>query len=91
MNLTRHAAVRCQQRGISRETIEALLSHGARRFDHRGGCVVYFDHAARAKVARDPEWARKSVKTAAYLVVAADSDVIITAAIRKGGRVQEHA
>lgn len=41
--LTRHAEVRMQQRGITMLTLKSLLDYGAATHDHRGGKIVYFD------------------------------------------------
>ena len=48
--LTRHASIRKQQRGISPETVDALLAHGAKEHDHRGALVVYFDKQTRSRM-----------------------------------------
>ena len=45
--LTAHAATRLRQRGISRETLELLLTYGRTRHDHRRGMVIDFDHNSR--------------------------------------------
>lgn len=51
--LTQHARVRMQQRGIGPEVIEDLLDYGRVVHDHRGAEIVYFDHAARRRLARE--------------------------------------
>jgi hypothetical protein len=51
--LTQHASVRMQQRGITPDTIEALLAYGAKEYDHRGATVVYFDKPARRRLLAD--------------------------------------
>lgn len=48
--LTRHASIRMQQRGITPDTVDALLAYGTREYDHRGAKVVYFDKQARSKM-----------------------------------------
>lgn len=58
--LTRHAQARMQQRAIRADAIERLLEFGREAFDHRGGVVLYFDKAARCRLARaapgEKEW-----------------------------------
>jgi hypothetical protein len=58
--LTPHAAVRMQQRGIRPEVLACVLEFGAVLHDHRGGRIVYLDrrgcrHAVRAGAARRPD------------------------------------
>lgn len=50
--LTVHARARMQQRGIRAEALERLLEFGREAFDHRGNVVLYFDKAARRRLAR---------------------------------------
>ena len=38
--LTRHAAIRSQQRGIPSAAIEALLDYGTEHHDHHGAVIV---------------------------------------------------
>jgi hypothetical protein len=48
--LTRHAEVRMQQRGIMMATLQSLLEHGAKTHDHRGAAIVYFDKKAKSHI-----------------------------------------
>lgn len=48
--LTRHAQVRAQQRGITEEIIDLLLSYGKSVYDKKGGEIVYFDKACRKRI-----------------------------------------
>ena len=41
MNLTQHARLRMQQRGIPRQAIDYVLAYGRVSHDHRGGCVIW--------------------------------------------------
>lgn len=50
MNATTHAAVRCQQRGVSPFVIDLLLRFGRREHDHRGAEIVFFDRRAKKEV-----------------------------------------
>ncbi len=45
--LTRHARVRMQQRGIGSEVLDHLFAYGRIVHDHHGAEIVYFDRAAR--------------------------------------------
>ena len=48
--ITRHAAARMQQRGISSCILEALMTCGSETHDHRGATILYFDKRAQARV-----------------------------------------
>lgn len=50
LTLTNHARTRIQQRGIPEAVVENLLDFGQEQYNHRGGCVVYFDRRAREKM-----------------------------------------
>ncbi len=50
--LTRHAAIRSQQRGIPSASIEALLDYGTEHHDHHGAVIVLLDRSATRKLAR---------------------------------------
>jgi hypothetical protein len=49
--LTPHARSRMQQRGIPPRVLECLLDYGREVYDGRGGAIVYFDKAARRRLA----------------------------------------
>ena len=51
-NLSRHAATRSQQRGISASAIDFLLEYGSEHHDHHGAIVGAFDGAAARRIAR---------------------------------------
>ena len=51
-SLSRHAAVRSQQRGIPPYAIEALLDFGTEHHDHHGAVVLMLDRAATRRLAR---------------------------------------
>jgi hypothetical protein len=79
IQMTRHAEVRMQQRGIARQALESLLSYGAQSHDHRGATVVYFDKRARFRLLR--EGGRRAYQQVekqlnAYAVVADDGRVV---------------
>ena len=50
MKATIHAAVRCQQRGVSPFVVDLLLRFGRREHDHKGAEVVFFDRRAKKEV-----------------------------------------
>jgi hypothetical protein len=72
---TDHARARMQQRGVSAAAIEVLLNYGRSSHDHQGRELVYFDKAARARLARDkPAAAREAERLCrTYAVVGSDS------------------
>lgn len=49
--LTRHACIRSHQRAISRLTVDLLLQFGASEKSHDGSRKLYFDKAARRRLA----------------------------------------
>ena len=53
MNLTLHAQQRMQQRGISRQAIDYVLTYGRVSHDHRGACVVWLDKCSKARLSRE--------------------------------------
>ena len=79
LELTQHAELRMQQRGITRPALESLLDYGSVRYDHRGATIVYFDKTARRRLLRDsgPTTYRVMEKQLnAYAVVATDGAVV---------------
>lgn len=50
MNATTHAAIRCQQRGVSLFVIDLLLRFGRREHDHAGAEIIFFDRRAKREV-----------------------------------------
>lgn len=76
--LTRHARVRMQQRGIGAEALEDLLAYGRVVHDHHGAEIVFFDHAARRRLAEEQgEKAirRPGKRLSAYAVIGAHGKV----------------
>ena len=82
---TNHAEMRCQQRGIQREVVDALLSYG-KRGHHRGAQVYFMDKRAHRHARADmgkSVYGRIANRLDTYLVVSGDG-VVITAAKRLG-------
>jgi len=66
-----------QQRAIRADALERLLEFGREAFDHRGGAVLYFDKAARRRLARAARGAKDLERLArAYAVLAPGGDLI---------------
>lgn len=81
--ITRHAAVRMQQRAISQEAIDLLLDFGTSTRS-RGADSIYFDQAARRRAANalDRATLRRSERYLNLFAVVSDDGSIITAAWR---------
>lgn len=80
LTLSRHAEMRCQQRGIRAEIVDILLAYGRRRFSH--GAEVYFmDKRARARARAElgRAYARIADRLDTYVVVAEDGRLITAA------------
>jgi len=77
-NLTPHARSRMQQRGIRPEALEALLDFGRTAHVDRGREIVFFDKAARARLARqNPAAAREAERLRrTYAILGSDGAVI---------------
>ena len=80
IKLTKHAAVRSQQRGISRDAISAILNYG--HFEHtRGGAKTWSMNKAEKQFAK-ADLGQKYInieKQLGYLIIS-DEGVLITAA-----------
>ena len=79
LELTQHAEVRMQQRGISRSMLDSLLDYGATLHDHRGATIVYFDRKARTRLLRESGrtgYCRLEKQLNAYAVVARDGAIV---------------
>lgn len=61
MNVTDHALLRMQQRGVSCDALEALMAFG--RIRRKSGVrVVYYDHGAQQAVSRERSGRRMSAQ-----------------------------
>ncbi len=67
-----------QQRGIRAEALEALLDFGRTAHVDRGREIVFFDKAARARLARhNPQVAREAERLRrTYAILGSDGTVI---------------
>ena len=75
--ITRHARARMQQRAIRADALERLLEFGREAFDHRGCVTLYFDKAARRRLARAAPGGKDLERLArCYAVLSTDGDVI---------------
>ena len=78
-NMTQHAQVRMQQRGITMQALESLLVHGAVAYDHRGATIVYFDKKAKSrlqKIGGRHAYRAMEKQLNTYAVVAQDGVVV---------------
>ena len=50
MNLSSHAQIRMQQRGISARVVKWLQDYGRHTPDHRKGTIVHFDRRSKQKL-----------------------------------------
>ena len=89
-SLTRHAAARRQQRAINVLALDLLWEFGSTARS-RGADSVFFDHAARQRVARSlgHEGLRRVHKLTNTYAVIADSGVVVTVGWRT--RRRRHA
>lgn len=84
LNLTWHARIRMQQRGIPLAALECLLDYGRRRHDHHGNVIVFLDKAARRRLqdffprerGGGAGWAQLEKHLNAYAVIAEGGAVI---------------
>lgn len=82
LQLTRHAAVRLQQRGIPAWFVELLVEHGASSHDGHGAVVLSVNKVARqrlAKVLDKKAYARAERWFDVYAVVSGDNSVVTAA------------
>lgn len=82
--LTRHASVRVQQRGVSRDTLDCLLAYGRHEPDHKGCSVVTFDGKALKAIGHfESRIVSLQASASQNLYAVVDSDgVVVTAGHR---------
>lgn len=79
--LTNHAQVRCQQRGIPQEAVDALLAYGNTR-RHHGADIYFLDKRGRSRVEAALGrnlFCRIEKALNAYLVVSDDGGIVTAA------------
>ena len=83
MRVSKHAALRSQQRGINGQVIDALLAFGVQK-RHRGADVYYFDRQTKNRAAKSlgGDYFRQYEKCLNSYIVVSDDGCIITAARR---------
>jgi len=76
MQLTQHAQVRMQQRGIRNADLVSLFKYGRVEYDHHGSRVLFLDHSARRRIALQQGVAEARRLGSIYAVVATDGAVV---------------
>ena len=84
IGMTKHAGIRVQQRGVNRDVLECLLTHGRHEPDHKGCHVVTFDGRALDNLSRfEPKELNARAVGARNLYAVVDSNgVVVTAGYR---------
>lgn len=77
-SMTAHARTRMQQRGIGAAALEVLLDYGRVQHVDRGCEIVYFDKAARVRLAKQNPGLTRDVDrlTRTYAIVGSDGAVV---------------
>jgi hypothetical protein len=78
-HITNHAKVRLQQRGITAQVLDCLLTYGRTEHDLQGAEVVFFDHNARNCVRNalgNEEFRKLADRLDTYAVLTSDGAVI---------------
>jgi len=84
-----HAQKRMQQRGIKKETVEAILLHGDRRRYVGGGTSSIFISRKRVgQLSRSGVLKKSLIERAANIIVLTAEEMIVTAMPRKEGRTR---
>ena len=83
-NLTKHAGIRVQQRGVDRNVLDCLLAYGRHEPDHKGCQVVTFDGRALDDLARyEPRELNTKATGSRNLYAVVDSEgTVVTAGHR---------
>lgn len=93
IQLTAHARLRIQQRGIPDQMMNWLVSHGEKFYDGRGGLIRFFSQRVLRKLKSqvDPESFRKILENRrCYLVLSASDGAVITVGKLFPGRRVRH-
>ena len=89
-NLSRHAATRSQQRGISASAIDYILEFGSEHHDHHGGVVVLVDRAAARRIARTRNTRSSQLDSLRGLYAVLASDGCVRTVGHRTRRLQRH-
>ena len=84
-NLTKHAKLRIQQRGIRCEAVQMILRYGAYQ-RVKGGKTYFMDKAAHQRASRSAEgqlYRRLSDRLGFYVIVGDDGQIITVAHSRQ--------
>lgn len=85
MQISTHAVVRSQQRGIPPLMIKLVQTFGARDYDHHGGVVRYLDKRARRNIEKEvgtQVMRRLNEFADIYLIESVDGGCIVTVGYR---------
>ncbi len=88
IHLSRHAQVRCAQRGIDEWLIMMVLAYGRAEYDHRGGRRCFLGRAEKRRVSREhPDIMRRYGRELDLVVVmpAKGEQTVVTAYVRSRG------
>ena len=78
MDMTKHARIRVQQRGVNRVVLDCLLAYGHHEPDHKGCQIVTFDSKAMDDLARyESRELKTKASDSAHLYAVVDSDGVI--------------
>ena len=89
-HLTRHAAVRSQQRGIPPHAIEAILDYGPEHHDHHGAVVLLLDRAATRRLAREQRLNDPAIDALRGLYAVLSGDGYVRTVGHRTRRMQRH-
>jgi hypothetical protein len=81
MHYTRHAEVRCQQRGIPAAVVNVLLMYGEQRY-HRGASICFMNQVSRERAKNKmghEQFAKIADRLNSYVVLAENGDIITAA------------
>lgn len=86
-----HAQKRMQQRGIKKETVEAILLHGDKR-QHVGGSTssIFLSKRRVGQLSKSGKIKSSLIERAANIIVLTAEEMIVTAMPRKSGRARRY-
>ena len=82
VEFTKHAARRCQQRGIRQEAIYVVAKYGKPRYSN-GGVTIAMDKAARREAKKEMggrEFKRVAENLGIYVILSLDMGTVLTVA-----------